>query len=146
MTTGLDDGVPDVDCMLPSCMIYKADAGTRWAYHNAPYTILDKVVENASGQSYNAYFQAKIKDKIGMNGLWLPSGYNNVYYSTPRSMARFGLLMLNKGKWNTTAVLSDSNYFNAQVNSSQNNQQLIRLLNLVEWQKQPYASYNPVCI
>ncbi len=42
MTTGLDDGVPDVDCMLPSCMIYKADAGTRWAYHNAPYTILDK--------------------------------------------------------------------------------------------------------
>ncbi len=119
MTTGLDDGVPDVDCMLPSCMIYKADAGTRWAYHNAPYTILDKVVENASGQSYNAYFQAKIKDKIGMNGLWLPSGYNNVYYSTPRSMARFGLLMLNKGKWNTTAVLSDSNYFNAQVNSSQ---------------------------
>ena len=119
MATGLDDGVPDVDCTLPSCMIYKADAGTRWAYHNAPYTILDKVVENASGQSYNAYFQAKIKDKIGMNGLWLPSGYNNVYYSTPRSMARFGLLMLNKGKWNTTAVLSDSNYFNAQVNSSQ---------------------------
>lgn len=119
MTTGLDDGVPDVDCTLPSCMIYKADAGTRWAYHNAPYTILDKVVESASGQSYNAYFQAKIKDKIGMNGLWLPSGYNNVYYSTPRSMARFGLLMLNKGKWNTTTVLSDTNYFNAQVNSSQ---------------------------
>ncbi len=119
MTTGLDDGVPDVDCTLPSCMTYKADAGTRWAYHNAPYTILDKVVENASGQSYNAYFQAKIKDKIGMNGLWLPSGYNNVYYSTPRSMARFGLLMLNKGKWNTTTVLSDTNYFNAQINSSQ---------------------------
>lgn len=119
MTTGLDDGVPEVDCTLPSCMIYKADAGTRWAYHNAPYTMLDKVVENASGQSYNAYFQAKIKDKIGMNGLWIPSGYNNVYYSTPRSMVRFGLLMLNKGKWNTTPVLSDSNYFNAQVNSSQ---------------------------
>ncbi|MBK8606468.1 MAG: serine hydrolase [Chitinophagaceae bacterium] len=119
MTSGLDDGVPDVDCTLPSCMIYKADAGTRWAYHNAPYTILDKVVETASGQSYNAYIQSKIKEKIGMNGLWIPSVYNNVYYSTPRSMARFGLLMLNKGKWNTTSVLNDSNYFNAQVNSSQ---------------------------
>ena len=119
MTTGLDDAVPDQDCTTPACLIYKADAGTRWAYYNAPYTILDKVVETASGQSYNAYFQVKIKDKIGMNGLWVPSGYNNVYYSTARSMARFGLLMLNKGKWNTTSVLSDSNYFNAQVSSSQ---------------------------
>ncbi len=120
MTTGLDDGVPDVDCTLPACMIYKADAGTRWAYHNAPYTILDKVVENASGQTYNTYFQAKIRDRIGMNGVWLPSGYNNVYYSTPRSMARYGLLLLNKGKWDQTTILSDTSYFNAQVNSSQN--------------------------
>ncbi len=37
-----------------------------------------------------------------------------------RSMARFGLLMLNKGKWDNTAILSDTNYFNAQVNTSQN--------------------------
>lgn len=119
MTTGLDDGVPNVDCTLPSCLQYKADAGTRWAYHNAPYTILDKVVENASGLSYNAFFQAKIRDRIGMNGIWFPSGSNNVFYSTPRSMARYGLLLLNKGKWDQTAILSDSNYFNAQVNSSQ---------------------------
>ena len=35
-------------------------------------------------------------------------------------MARFGLLMLNKGKWDQTVVLNDSNYFNAQVNTSQN--------------------------
>ncbi len=121
MTTGLDDAVtPDNDCTLPGCLQYKADAGTRWAYHNAPYTILDKVVENASGQSYNAYFQAKIRDRIGMNGLWIRTGsYNNVYYSTPRSMARYGLLLLNKGKWDQTNILSDTNYFNTQVNTSQ---------------------------
>jgi CubicO group peptidase (beta-lactamase class C family) len=35
-------------------------------------------------------------------------------------MARFGLLMLNKGYWNSTAVLSDSNYYNAMISSSQN--------------------------
>ena len=120
MTTGLDDGVPDDYCTTPSCLIYKADAGTRWAYHNAPYTLLDKVVENATATTYNNYFQQKIRNKIGMNGLWLPSGYNNIYYSTPRSMARFGLLLLNKGKWDQTAVLSDTNYFNTQVNTSQN--------------------------
>lgn len=121
MTTGLDDNIqPDNDCTLPACLQYKADAGTRWAYHNAPYTILDKVVENATGMSYNNYFQAKVRDRIGMNGLWLKTGFNNVYYSTPRSMARFGLLLLNKGKWNATSILHDENYFNNQVSSSQN--------------------------
>lgn len=120
MTTGLDDAVqPDNDCTLPACLIYKSDAGTRWAYHNAPYTILDKVVENASGTSYNNYFQQKIRNIIGMSGLWIKTGFNNVYYSNPRSMARFGLLLLNKGKWDKTFVLSDSNYFNAQISSSQ---------------------------
>ncbi|WP_407522271.1 serine hydrolase [Lacibacter sp. MH-610] len=120
MTTGLENNVPDDDCTLPSCLQYKADAGTRWFYHNAPYTLLDKVVENASGQTYNAYFQNKIRNRIGMNGLWIKNGYNNIYYSNTRSMARFGLLMLNKGKWDGTAILADTNYFNAQVNTSQN--------------------------
>jgi CubicO group peptidase (beta-lactamase class C family) len=121
MTTGLDDAVtPDNDCTDPGCLIYKADAGTRWAYHNAPYTLLDKVVENATGTTYNNYFQQKIRNLTGMNGLWIKTGWNNVYYSTPRSMARFGLLLLNKGKWDQTTIVSDSNYYNAQVNSSQN--------------------------
>jgi CubicO group peptidase (beta-lactamase class C family) len=120
MTTGLDDGVPDNDCTSPACLQYKADAGTRWSYHNAPYTILDKVVEAATGTTYNNYFQQKIRDKIGMNGLWIKTGWNNVYFSTARSMARFGLLLLNKGKWNETSILSDENYMNSQVNSSQN--------------------------
>lgn len=120
MTTGLDGDVPDDDCTLPSCLQYKADAGTRWAYHNAPYTMLDKVVENATGKTYNVYFQEKIRDQTGMNGLWIRTGYNNVYYSSPRSMSRFGLLLLNKGKWDQTTILSDSSYFNTQINTSQN--------------------------
>lgn len=121
MTTGLDDGATDDDCTLPGCLLYKADAGTRWAYHNAAYTLLDKVVENASGLSYNNFFQQKIRDRIGMNGLWIKSpNANNVFYSNARSMARFGLLMLNKGKWDNTSILSDTNYFNSQVNTSQN--------------------------
>jgi CubicO group peptidase (beta-lactamase class C family) len=120
MTTGLDDGVPDDDCTLPSCLIYKADAGTRWAYHNAAYTLLYKVIENASGQSYNNYFNTKIRSRIGMNGTWINSGYLNVYYSNARSMARFGLLILNKGKWDQATIMTDSNYFNSMVNTSQN--------------------------
>ncbi|MDX1955980.1 MAG: serine hydrolase domain-containing protein [Chitinophagaceae bacterium] len=121
MTTGLDDDVaPDNDCTDPACLQYRADAGTRWAYHNAPYTLMEKVIENASGTNYNSYFQQKVRDRIGMNGLWIKTGFNNVYYSNARSMARFGLLMLNKGKWDQTKILADTLYFQDQVNSSQN--------------------------
>lgn len=120
MTTGLSDKEPDNDCTLPSCLKYLADPGSRWAYHNAPYTLLDKVIESATGKSFNTYFQEKIRDRIGMNGLWFKgTGFNNVYYSNARSMARFGLLMMNKGKWDQTAILSDISYFNSQINSSQ---------------------------
>jgi CubicO group peptidase (beta-lactamase class C family) len=118
MTTGLSDAGDD-DCTLRICLQYKADAGTRWAYHNAPYTMLDKVIEKASGMSFNTYFQQKIRDKIGMNGTWFRSGYNNVYASNARSMARFGLLLLNKGKWDTNNILNDENYFTNQTTSSQ---------------------------
>jgi CubicO group peptidase (beta-lactamase class C family) len=119
MTTGLDDGGDD-DCTDPACLVYKADAGTRWAYHNAAYTLLYKVIENASGQTYNNYFNTKIKSRIGMNGLWVKTGYINVYYSNARSMARFGLLILNNGKWDQTPIMTDSVYFNSMVTTSQN--------------------------
>ena len=39
MTSGLDDGVPDNSCTLDTCLNYLADPGTRWAYHNGPYTL-----------------------------------------------------------------------------------------------------------
>ena len=55
-----------------------------------------------------------------MNGAFIPSGFNNVFYSNARSMARFGLLMLNKGKWDQTPILTDTTYFNEMVNTSQN--------------------------
>jgi CubicO group peptidase (beta-lactamase class C family) len=120
MTTGLDDGVPEVDCTQPACLQYKAPAGTRWAYHNAPYTLVEKVVENASGKTYNQYFREKIGNRIGMAGLWLRIGpYNNVFFSNARTMARFGLLMLAEGKWAGEEVLADKEYFNATINTSQ---------------------------
>jgi CubicO group peptidase (beta-lactamase class C family) len=120
MTSGLDDGVAESGCTQPACLQYKADAGTRWAYHNGPYTLMEKVIEAASGKSYNQYFQQKVRDRIGMNGVWVKIDWDNVLWSTPRSMARFGLLLLNKGKWSNTAILNDSAYLNSQVNSSQN--------------------------
>lgn len=120
MTSGLNDGVPDHYCTLDTCLQYLADAGTRWAYHNGPYTLLDGVISNATGQSLNSYFNSKIRSRIGMNGTFFPAGYNNVYFSNSRSMARFGLLMLNNGNWNGTQIMTDTAYFNQMINTSQN--------------------------
>jgi CubicO group peptidase (beta-lactamase class C family) len=120
MTTGLDYQVSDLNCTLPSCLNYKADAGSQWFYHNAPYTLISEVISQATQMDYNEYTDEKLENKIGMNGQWIPNNFNNVYWSTPRDMARFGLLMLNKGLWNETPVLADENYYNDMVNSSQN--------------------------
>ncbi|MFN4298770.1 MAG: serine hydrolase [Thermaurantimonas sp.] len=119
MTTGLDDAVADPTCTLDTCLIYKADAGTRWAYHNAPYTLLEQVLENATGKSLNIYTNQKLKNLTGMSGSFLTFGYNRVFYSNARSMARFGLLMLNKGNWDGIQILTDTLYFNQMISTSQ---------------------------
>ncbi len=119
MTTGLNYEVTDLDCTLPSCLIYKTDPGQQWYYHNAPYTLLETVVENATNTNYNTYTDEKIESKIGMNGQWRKLGYNNVYWSTARDMARFGLLILNEGKWEDEVVLSDIAYYNQMLSPSQ---------------------------
>ena len=119
MTTGLDDGGPDVDCTDPICLNYLADPGTRWAYHNAPYTLLDDVIANATGQGLNAYLFNKLSLPIGMYGTYLQLGYNNVLFSKPSAMARFGLMMMANGTWNGTRVMNDPAYFNAMITPSQ---------------------------
>lgn len=119
MTTGLDDGVANSDNTTPASLIYKAPAGSRWAYHNAPYTLLEKVVANATKKTFDTYFNSVLKNKIGMDGYWLKTGDNNVYYSSARSMAKFGLLMLNKGVWNSQVIMKDAAYFNQMITPSQ---------------------------
>ncbi len=119
MTTGLDDGVSNDDCTLNSCLEYLADTSSRWAYHNAPYTLLDSVMQLATGMSLNAWCFQEVAQPIGMQGLWLNLEYNNVYFSNARSMARFGLLLLAEGVWDGNDLLSDDQYFYAMTHTSQ---------------------------
>ena len=119
MTTGLNDAGADPYCTDPSCLTYLADAGTRWAYHNGPYTLLDQVVAQATGQPFSQYFNTKLRNPIGMNGLWVQVDENNLYFSTARSMARFGLLALNHMVWAGDTILHDTAYFHAATTPSQ---------------------------
>lgn len=115
MTTGLEDFVTDDNCELPSCLTYKADAGTRWAYHNAPYRLIHSILEEASGTSINLFTKSKVFDRTGMKGLWL----DHVMYSRTRDMARFGLLTLAKGVWDTDTLLHDQQYMYDMTHPSQ---------------------------
>jgi len=119
MTTGLSDQGPDPDCTDPACLVCLADAGTRWAYHNAPYTLLHRVLEQATGLSTQAYYASRVGNRIGMRGLWVPIGYNKVFFSDARSMARFGLLLLAKGMWNGDTLLRDTAYLSQMTRPSQ---------------------------
>lgn len=116
MTSGLDDSLGDD--VSAANLKYKADAGTRWAYHNV-YVKLQDVVAAATSQTWPQYFNTKLRDKIGMTGSWIQNGDNSVYWSNTRSMARFGLMALNNGSWNGNQIVS-STYFQSAVSTSQN--------------------------
>ncbi len=121
MTSGLNDGVPEPDCTMDTCLEYLADAGTRWAYHNAPYTLLDGVMAGATGNTVNQFYNANVRSRLGMGfSAYIMTGSNNVMYSTTRAFARFGLTILNRGVWNQDTLLHDMSYFDAMTNTSQN--------------------------
>lgn len=115
MTSGLDDSLGDD--VTPANLQYIADAGTRWAYHNV-YVKLQDVVAEATNQTWNTYFNTKLRDKIGMTGTWIQDGALSVYWSNSRSMARFGLLALANGNWNGTQIINSPYLANA-TNTSQ---------------------------
>ena len=119
MTTGLDDTNGEFDCTDPACLTYLTDPDTRWSYYNAPYTLLDGVLEGAIGQNLNTYVLSNLTATTGLSGLFVQLGYNNVFFSRARSMARFGLLAQNGGNWNGTPILTDEAYFTAMTTPSQ---------------------------
>ena len=118
MTTGLDETPPapcDNESSVAGCLRYRADAGTRWAYHTGAYRLLQDEIARASGLTSTQFTSQRLGSRIGMAGLW----YNYVYYSRARDMARFGLLMLGRGSWNGTAILRDTAYFRRMTTPSQ---------------------------
>ncbi|KGO92932.1 serine hydrolase domain-containing protein [Flavobacterium subsaxonicum] len=119
MTSGLNDALGDD--VSATNLQYVADAGTRWAYHNV-YVKMQDVIAQATGQTWEGYFNSSLKNKIGMTGAWTNTGTGDdlsVYWSTTRSMARFGLLALNNGNWNGLQIVNEV-YFNDMATTSQN--------------------------
>lgn len=119
MTSGLDFDVPNEHCTDDTCLFYRSEPDTEWYYYNAPYSLLRDVMEAATGENLNLFVNREMRNKTGITGLYTTLGYNHIYFSTARSMARFGLLMNAGGYWNSTPVLGDSAFLNASVSTSQ---------------------------
>jgi CubicO group peptidase (beta-lactamase class C family) len=107
MMSGLDDSLKAV--VAP---------GSRFYYNNPAYYQLFGVVQAASGQSINTLSRRILFDRIGMsNALWqlnIDTGEIGWILScSARDMARFGLLALNRGRWNGVPILADSAWFAA---------------------------------
>lgn len=115
MTAGNDD---TKQLVIKSNLTYVADAGTRWAYSNIFQKLTD-VVANSGDKPFDTYFNEKLKNKIGMDGYWNFGTIFTIYHSTARSMARFGILALNNGRWNQEQVIEQS-FFVESISTSQN--------------------------
>ena len=114
MTSGLNDSS---ELVIRANLRYMADAGTRWSYHNVFQKLMD-VVAGASGLDFETYFNNKLKNKLGMDGFWNYGPIFKIYHSNTRSMARFGLMALNNGKWNGEQVINGA-FLNEATNTSQ---------------------------
>lgn len=116
MSSGLDDALGND--VATNNLKYKADAGTRWAYHNV-YKKMQDVIAEASNDTWTNYFNNKLKNKIGMTGAWVPASHFNIYWSNSRSMARFALMIYANGKWENNQIVSKT-FLNEATNTSQN--------------------------
>lgn len=114
MTSGIND---ESELVVKVNLTYLEDAGARWSYHNVFQKLMDVVAE-ASSQDFETYFNTKLKNKIGMDGTWNYGVIFKIYHSNTRSMARFGLLALNKGKWAEEQIINES-FFHESISTSQ---------------------------
>ncbi|MFL0683455.1 MAG: serine hydrolase [Algoriphagus aquaeductus] len=117
-TTGINDKVSNLGDTSTSNLNFLAKPGSRWSYYPASHFLVERVLENATGKSYESYWKEKIGDKIGMKGLWQKSGQPTMLYSDTRSFARFGLLMLAEGNWAGNSIWSGK-YFKSITQTSQ---------------------------
>jgi CubicO group peptidase (beta-lactamase class C family) len=88
--------------------------GTRWKYSNYDTILLLRAARVVLGdEAYAAFPREALLDRIGMYHTFPetdPFGnyiLSSQVYSTPRDLARFGLLFLNDGVWNGERILPE---------------------------------------
>ena len=91
-----------------------AEPGTAWAYSNEGVQLLSPILDRAAGEPIQDYARKRLFEPLGMRATRLhldEKGHAWTYAdmeTTPRDLARIGLLMLNKGIWQGKRIVSES--------------------------------------
>lgn len=86
--------------------------GEVWAYNNAAVQTLEVVLESATGMPVEEFAEQRLFDPLGMahTHMGVDAADNALTYqgveSTCEDLARFGLLMLDEGRWGTKQIVS----------------------------------------
>ena len=89
-----------------------AAPGDTWAYNNSAIQALEPVLESATGQDVATFARERLFEPLGMDDTYMgrDPARNTMLYSgvtsTCRDLARFGVLMLNHGRWGDDQVVS----------------------------------------
>jgi CubicO group peptidase (beta-lactamase class C family) len=88
--------------------------GSEWAYNNSAVQTLDRVLQKATGGDVAAFARRRIFAPLGMAHTTMATdkaGNAQLFegiHSTCRDLARFGVLMLDKGRWRGRQIVSSS--------------------------------------
>jgi CubicO group peptidase (beta-lactamase class C family) len=110
---------------------YEAPAGTLWRYNTTAYRQLISVLEKVTGKTIQAISEEWLLKPTGMLATsWqdrgqmarqvAPWGSPYGFTTTPRDLARFGLLMLAGGVWNGKDLLKNPGWLEKSFSASQN--------------------------
>jgi CubicO group peptidase (beta-lactamase class C family) len=123
-TTGSYTHGPSSTPFKPSPEALFSPPGSRYAYWDSAMNQFGHILTKIAGESLYDYFKRKVADPIGMHpdkwnwgefktesGPAINGGSGNgnkhIFISS-RELARFGLLFLNKGRWNNKPLLSQT--------------------------------------
>src|SRR5262245_9568722 len=117
MTSGLNDSGD-----------YQAPEGQMWRYNTGMYSKMIGILEKAAGADIEKLTTEWLTGPTGMSdSKWVRRSWsagndaaNSIgFATTPRDLARFGLLVLAKGSWNGRDLLRNSSYFERMLRPSQ---------------------------
>jgi CubicO group peptidase (beta-lactamase class C family) len=113
---------------LDTDLNYEQPAGTHWRYNTAAYSRIVPVLEAATHQKIGPLTKEWLFDPIGMrdsnwtvrSSTWTSSNASPVgFVTTPRDLARLGLLVLMEGKWGSKDIIGNDRWFPLSVSTSQ---------------------------
>jgi len=118
MSSGLDDRLRFV-----------APPGTKWKYNTDAYCLSLRAAAEASKMTPNELTENWLTEPLGMkDSRWIerklpriaPPETNKLgFATTAHDLARFGLLVLRRGRWRKTVVLADQDYLKKSTRPSQ---------------------------